>query len=80
MLSRGYAEATLRHRKEVPLFDRVASATSFTDLHQVVLLGEPFHMHLDGIAVGTGRIFDFPDGDLAAGFHQFQYLARERGQ
>jgi hypothetical protein len=33
------------------LFDRVARATSFAHLYEVVQLRQLFHMHLDGVAV-----------------------------
>ena len=68
----------LKARQPRSLLDRVTRAAPFADLRQIVLLGELFHMHLDGVAVGARRILDFLDGDFAARLRQFQYLPGKR--
>jgi hypothetical protein len=65
----------LRMGSKYRLFEGVACAASLADLQQIVLLRQLLHMHLDGVAVCSGRILDFLDGDLIARLCQFEYLA-----
>ena len=44
----------------------IPRATAFAELRQVMIPGQPFHMHFDRVTVRARGLFDFLDRDFSA--------------
>ena len=55
-------------------FEVLPCAATFADLCEAVIRGQFLHMHFDGVAVRSRRIFDFFDRDFVD-LGELHYLA-----